>query len=175
MPRIHDPALHTPERRRAVAALHWLGLFQLLYVFVFVVASLFALTLDLQDTPLPPFNAPLILLCIIFLSIFVFPQAIAGIAAIAGTVMICKGRRWGRALGWVAIIISAICFSMGWLFLLLALFGNASFNASLDPPVLYFPLAFYVCVGSVLTVLAVIRCWRCHATEPAAHPERSGE
>jgi len=161
-----------------VTALHWLGLFQLLYVFVCALAFSFGLMRDLQDTsglpPFPLFHATLILMSIFSLFFLALPQAIAGVAAIAGAVTVCKGRRWGRALGWSAIIVSAVYFLMLWCIYLLVLFLSYHPDPDSAPDSLLsissILFAFYMFVGSILTALAALRCWRRRATEPAVYP-----
>jgi len=109
---------------------------------------------------------------LIALSILVPPVAVAGGAAIAGGMAVCKRGLLARAWGSVGIAISAVYFAIAWCFLLYAIYDLVFPSGVSDPPALiFFPLLFYTCVGSVLTVMAAHRCWRRHATEPGPRPK----
>jgi len=169
VPRFHDPELRSPERIRAVVALLWLGFFQLLYALVCVFAVLIAWMLHDDMGGFDPIDY---LEESIILFILVLPTAIAGGMAVAGAVTVCKRGLLGRARGSVAIGISAIYFALIWFFVPFVIYDYIFPDSAVSsyPALVFFPLLFYACVGSILTVLAAHRCWRRHTTEPGPRP-----
>ena len=91
MPVIHDPAPCTPERIRAAAALHRLGIVQLLFALVLILVCLVAAASNIS-----------------FILFVVFLPAVTGISMLAAVPMICRERRLGVELGSVAVAVSVL-------------------------------------------------------------------
>jgi len=169
MPRFHDPALRTPERVRAVTALHWLGAFHLIFVPAFMYIRYFHLA-DLRwrigvytwnDFSNSSTNFS-IHIDLIFASLLV----ILGISAVAAAIGICRRRWWGLWLGFAAVAVSSLCFLLGtFLFyvFLLSFYSIYSDRSLLYPG--FSCLVLYLCVGVFLTVLAGVRCLLLYKTE----------
>ena len=147
MPRFHDPALCTPERCRAVAALHWFGVVQLLFAAVFLFVMTFGI---LPDVNIAGFHF-LVAFVPIAVVIVLLPGAL-GIMAIAAATGVCRRRRWGLWMGEEMTAIAALYFLVAWC---VFLFTFLPF---------FFLFTFYLCVGSVLCASANSRLARFRKT-----------
>jgi len=162
MPRFHDPAICTPERCRAVSALHWFGVLQLL----FAVVCLFIVLLDYRARLIHPTGIPFevsIYFSFLVMSFMIFavPPTVAGIAAIAAAPAVCRRRQWGLGLGFAGTVVSLLWFFLGWCVFLIRLYfhltqGRA--HKALEPQ--DYPFALYLCVGTILALLVLIRLVR---------------
>ena len=156
MPKLQDPAICTPERCRAVSALHWLGVVQILFA---VGHTVFQTVITLMDNDLPRF----IYQEFIFILMVALIPAVLGASSVSEAVYVCRWHREGTRVGNPSLIGSLFYFFICWVIFLHDLLGPASLSE--PSPLQHYFFGAYLCVGSVLAILAAVPCEGLRAKE----------
>jgi len=163
MPRFQDPSICTPERCRAVSALHWFGVVQLLFAVGFTVFHTVTLMVDKYDSGVIWVNPHSLLVdfrAILFVTFF---PAAMGVLAVAAAVGVCRCRWWGLELGSRAIVIFLFPLSLAGIVVSVDFWRSLFSSAPLS--LAYCLFAVYVCVSFAFAMLASRRCNRLHVQE----------
>ena len=170
MPKLQDPAICTPERARAVSALHWLGVVQLLFAVGFVVFYTVNLLLREYNPNIVGVGPYFIFYEFFGILLIAFFPAVLGVLAVAEAVSVCRRQRSRLGLGNPSVIGSMFMFPICWLFFISAIFGDIIWNSSFSLSLSYYLFAAYLCIGTVLAMMATHRCNRLRAQE-AVHKQ----
>jgi len=154
MPVKHDPTLRTPERIRAVAALHWFGVLQLCVA----VCLAIILFLGYWTRNENPFETARFLDSFIgFLGLMTMLHVGPGISAIMAATGVCRRRPWSLSLGLMAVNWS--------LFWLLSFWLISAFRILARGTPVSYVFILYLCVVTILAVSARVYCLRLRKIE----------
>jgi len=164
MPRFHDPDLRTPERVRAVAALHWLGVLQMLFIVAVPLYTLVDCMIFMRQDP----NARIDFARLASqTSIIVLQPAVGGVFAIAAAMDVCRRERGGGKLGLWACYISLFFLFQAWWHLVWLVPRLSDFpRVSPLTPLYLSGLGLYLCVGTVFAVSTWVRLVRFRGDDP---------
>jgi len=170
MPKLQDPAICTPERARAVSALHWLGVVQILFAVGIIVFYAAIPLLREYDRNVTGTGSSFVFHEFVGTLLAAFFPAFFGVLAVMEAVYTCRWHREAMRTGNPSLIGSLFMLFICWMIFFQSVFGmNPPLSTSLSRCL----FGVYLCVASVLAIMATLRCNRLRAQEKKLARKRS--